>query len=142
MNISSSNVNRLLGTWMSLKLTYGLVFVLAGLDKFFNLVAHWVVYVNPYVFQIMPIDQTYIMWFAGVIEILLGIWVLTAWTRMGALWMAGWLTLIALNFIFNWTHFDIAIRDLVMAAGALALANLTTVVQHILQTNPPMQNQK
>ena len=34
-------------TWFALRLTYGLVAFLAGLDKFFNLLTNWQTYLNP-----------------------------------------------------------------------------------------------
>jgi len=65
----------------------------------------------------------------GVIEIVAGLAVLlTPWTKVFAYVVAAWLTGIALNLVVG-GFYDIAVRDLVMAATAVSLARLTGVVR-------------
>jgi hypothetical protein len=65
----------------------------------------------------------------GVIEMVAGLGVLvTRWTRPFAYVVAAWLVCIAINLIAG-RWFDIAVRDLVMAASAVTLARLTRVVE-------------
>jgi ABC-type branched-subunit amino acid transport system permease subunit len=59
----------------------------------------------------------------GIIEIAVGLMVLTRWTRLGAWIAAAWLVAIALNLV-TLGLFDIAVRDLAMAVGAYTLARL------------------
>ncbi len=103
--------------------TYGLVPIVAGLDKFTNLLVDWTSYVSPLTVGLLPMEAGTFMMIVGVIEIAAGIIVL-ARPRLGSAIVAAWLVLIALNLLLA-GRFDIAVRDLVMAVGALALFTLS-----------------
>lgn len=107
-------------------LTYGLVPLLAGLDKFFNLLADWPKYLSPWVAEILPVSAQGFMYAVGIIEVVVGLMVLTRWTRLGAWIAAVWLVLIAGNLV-TLGLFDIAVRDLAMAVGAATLARLAAL---------------
>jgi len=62
----------------------------------------------------------------GVVEIIAGLLVLSAWTRLGAYVVMAWLICIAINLV-SMGYLDIAVRDLAMAVGAFALARLQEV---------------
>ena len=113
--------------WWTLKLTYGLLFVVAGLDKFLNLVTHWEKYISPYVLKFIPLTSTQFIHVVGGIEIIIGLLILFALTRLGAYLAATWLLLIVVNLLTMLTYFDIAVRDVVMAIGAILLGQLTDV---------------
>lgn len=106
-----------------LRLAYGIVPLVAGLDKFFNLLVDWRVYISPPVEAVLPFSNTVFMYIVGAIEIAVGLMVLTRWAKLGSYVAAAWLVAIAINLIFN-GNFDIAVRDLVMALGAWATARL------------------
>ena len=107
-------------------LTYGLVPLLAGLDKFLNVLADWPAYVSPLLAGILPVSAQQFLYAVGIIEILVGVMVLTKWTRLGAWLAAVWLAAIAVNLIAMGA-LDIAVRDLAMAVGAVTLARLTAL---------------
>jgi uncharacterized membrane protein HdeD (DUF308 family) len=107
-----------------LKYTYGLVPIVAGLDKFTNILTDWSQYVSSGMAGMIPFDTGTFMMIVGVIEIIAGVLVLTK-TKMGSLVVAGWLTAIALTLLFSWSYVDVAVRDLVMAIGAYSLYKLT-----------------
>ena len=109
-------------------LTYGLVPLLAGLDKFLNLLTDWPQYLSPLVAGLLPVPPQTFMYVVGIIEIAVGLMVLTRWTRLGAWIAAAWLVLIALNLV-TLGRFDIAVRDLAMAVGAYTLARLAELRQ-------------
>ena len=109
-------------------LTYGLVPLLAGLDKFFNLLTDWPKYLSPWLADLLPMSAQSFMYAVGIIEILVGLLVLTRWTRLGAWIAAAWLVLIAVNLV-TLGLFDIAVRDLAMAVGAYTLARLAELRQ-------------
>lgn len=111
--------------WDVLRLVYGLVPLLAGLDKFFNLLTKWDQYLSPMVSQILPVPIPVFMGATGIVEMAVGAAVLSRWTKQAAYMAAAWLVAIAVNLISTGTHFDVAVRDLAMAAGAYALAQLT-----------------
>jgi uncharacterized membrane protein YphA (DoxX/SURF4 family) len=104
-------------------LTYGLVPLLAGLDKFFNLLTDWPQYLSPAVANLLPVSPQTFMYAVGIIEIVAGLLVLTRWTRLGAWIVAAWLVAIAIDLI-TLGLYDIAVRDLAMAVGASTLARL------------------
>jgi hypothetical protein len=127
MPTSSSSPN-LESLFRPLWLTYGLVPLIAGIDKFFNLLTNWPKYVSPMVVGLLPVSAQTFMYAVGVIEIAVGLLVLTRWTRIGA-WIAmAWLALIAVN-LATLGLFDVAVRDLAMAVGAYTLARLAEMRQ-------------
>lgn len=111
-----------------MKLTFGLVPIAAGADKFLNLLAQWDQYVSPGMASMLPFEPSTFMMIVGVIEILAGILVLTM-TRIGAYVVAAWLFCIALSLIFSLSFLDVAVRDIVMAISAFVLARLTTLLE-------------
>ncbi len=111
----------------TLRLTFGIVPIVAGLDKFTNLLAHWSDYVDK---SLIPFDPQVFMKIVGVIEIVAGLIVLTR-TLIGAYIVMAWLICIALQLIIGGHYFDVAVRDLVMAVGAYTLAQLTRLEQGV-----------
>ncbi|HXV94785.1 MAG TPA: DoxX family membrane protein, partial [Pseudonocardia sp.] len=95
--------------YQPLRWAYGLVPVVAGLDKFLNLLADWESYLSPAVASLLPVSPGTFMAVVGVIEIAAGVVVLTRWTRLGAYLVMGWLVLIAVNLLFA-GHYDVAVR--------------------------------
>jgi uncharacterized membrane protein YphA (DoxX/SURF4 family) len=116
---------RLDKSWWTLRLVYGLVPIVAGLDKFTNLLTDWTQYLSPLVVRALPFSPQAFMGIVGVIEIAAGILVLTRMTRIAAYVVSAWLVAIALNLLTTGRYFDVAVRDLVMAVGAFVLAKLT-----------------
>ena len=108
-----------------LKVVFGVVPFLAGLDKFFNLLTEWTMYLNPLVTRLLPIDAATFMHAVGVIEMIVGLAILTSWTRLGAYVASAWLASIALSLVTGGMFFDVAVRDLEMAIAAFVLARLT-----------------
>ncbi|HLV92232.1 MAG TPA: hypothetical protein VKX34_03835 [Aequorivita sp.] len=107
-----------------LKYTFGLVPIVAGLDKFTNILCNWSQYVSDGLAGILPFEPSTFMMIVGIIEIAAGVLVLIK-TKIGAYVVSAWLTGIALSLIFSWTYVDVAVRDLVMAIGAFCLATLS-----------------
>ena len=113
-------------SWWVLKVGLGLMAVLAGLDKYFNKLADWEMYLSPYATKVLPVSAVTFMHIVGVIEIVVGIIVLSRWTKIGAYIVMAWLIGIALNLVTTGMFFDIAVRDLEIAAAAFVLAQLST----------------
>ena len=107
-----------------LKYTFGLVPIVAGLDKFTNILTDWSQYVSDGFAGMLPLEASTFMMVVGVIEIVAGVLVLVK-TKIGAYVVAAWLTAIALTLLFSWSYVDVAVRDLVMAIAALSLAKLS-----------------
>jgi uncharacterized membrane protein YphA (DoxX/SURF4 family) len=110
--------------WL-LRVVFGAVPIVAGLDKFTNLLTDWQQYLSPIVSRIVPAAT--FMQVVGLVEIVAGVLVLSKFTRIGAYVVALWLVGIAFNLLTTGRFFDVAVRDLVMAAGAFVLAKLEEV---------------
>lgn len=110
--------------WWPLRLTYGLVASAAGLDKFFNLLTNWETYVSPSVAAFVPGGAGAMMHVVGVVEIGVGVLILTRWTRLGAYLASAWLLAIAFNLLVA-GFLDTAVRDIAMCVGAWTLAQVT-----------------
>lgn len=111
--------------WWALRLGLGLGPLLAGLDKFFNLLTDWGMYLSPWVERLLPISGGAFMRVVGVVEMIVGLAILTSWTRIGGYIAGIWLVAIAVNLMTTGMFFDLAVRDLEIAIGAYALARLT-----------------
>ena len=97
--------------------------VLAGLDKFFNVLVDWDRYLAPVVTDVLPVSAHTIMVVVGVIEIAAGILVALR-PRIGGYVVAAWLWAIIVNLLVLGDYFDVALRDFGLSLGALALARL------------------
>lgn len=118
---------RINSCWWALRIALGAVPFLAGLDKFFNLLTHWEQYLNPLALRVIPLAPGTFMRVAGVVEMAVGVAILTRWQRLGGYVAALWLTAIALSLVAMGRFLDVAARDLLMALAAYTLARLTEV---------------
>ena len=123
--MSTAN-GRLSAVYIPLRLTYGLVPLIAGADKFFNLLTHWDKYLPADVSSKLPVSAATFMMIVGVIEIVAGLAVLTVLTRLGAYIVMLWLVLISINLIVA-GYYDVAVCDLVMALGAYTLGQIAAL---------------
>jgi uncharacterized membrane protein YphA (DoxX/SURF4 family) len=126
---------RLNSSWWALRIALGAAPFLAGLDKFFNLLTNWTMYLNPLALRVVPVAPGTLMRAVGVVEMIVGIAILTRWTRLGAYVAAAWLVGIALNLITMGAYFDVAVRDLLIAVAAFSLARLTEVRQETVASS-------
>ena len=117
--------HRLNSAFWTLRIAFGATAFLAGLDKFFNLLADWEAYASPLLTSILPAGT--LMRVAGVIEMIAGVAILAGLTRLGGYVVAAWLTAIAVSLLTTGKFFDVAVRDLVMACGAFTLARISEV---------------
>lgn len=124
-------MNKLRELQTILKLVFGIVPIVAGIDKFFNLLTYWPNYMAGSLQEIMPIEISLFMKLVGVIEISAGILVLSR-PLLGAYVVMLWLIVLALQLIFGGHHFDVAVRDLVMAAAAYGLVLISSLIQQKL----------
>lgn len=118
------NERRSAHAYGSLRVALGVVPIVAGLDKFTNLLADWPRYLSPLAARLLPMSPEAFMRLAGVVEIAVGAAILLGFARIFG-WVAmGWLAAIALQLLTTGRYFDVAARDAVMAVAAYALAQL------------------
>ena len=106
-----------------LRLALGLTATLAGLDKFFNILADWTSYVSPVAVQLLPVSPQTFMYGVGIIELAVGIAILGVAPVIGAYVASAWLLLVAGNLVLG-GFADIAVRDVVLSVSAFTLARL------------------
>lgn len=96
---------------------------LAGLDKFTHLLTNWDQYLAPAIARLLPFSGHAFMRAVGVIEVAAGLLVAFK-PRLGAYVVAAWLAGIILNLLVLGSFYDVALRDLGLCLGALALGRL------------------
>ena len=116
--------SRLMTITMTLRIAFGLMAALAGLDKFFNLLADWESYIAPAAAHLAPMSPGTLMGIVGVTEMAVGLTILFVEPGLGAYVASAWLVLVAVNLILG-GHYDIAVRDVVLSVSACALASLS-----------------
>lgn len=100
--------------------------VIAGLDKFTHLLTDWDAYLAPPVARLLGGAAHPFMLVVGVVEVVAGLLVAVR-PRIGAYVVAAWLVGIILNLLASGRFFDIALRDVGLCLGALALGRLASV---------------
>jgi len=102
--------------------------LLAGLDKFFNLMVDWSAYLWEPLGRLVGGADT-CMRIIGAIEIVAGLLVAVK-PKIGAPIVAAWLLGIIINLLLVGRYFDIALRDLGLFLAALALSRLAMQFDH------------
>ena len=122
-----------------LRVSLGLVFLVFGVDKFIR-PEYWIGWVPEWMINMISFNINYFMYFQGVVETVLGIFLIIGlFTRISSFLSGGILLLIIINFVFNPTsinHFtqlhidkhifplllnEIMLRDLGLLAIAASL---------------------
>ena len=125
-NKDRSQTEDLSAVYLPLRLVYGLVPLLAGLDKFAGVLTDWGKYVSPALASWLPVSTGTFLGLVGVVEIAAGLLVLAGLARSGGYVVAAWLLSIALNLVLA-GFLDVAVRDLAMAVGAYALSQIAAL---------------
>lgn len=115
-------------TWQAftlLRVGFTIAPILFGLDKFFDILVEWELYLAPDVADLLPGTPEQIMYAVGVIEIVAGI-VVALLPRYGGLLVAAWLGGIIVNLLLIGAYYDVALRDFALLLAALTLARLST----------------
>ena len=125
MSLTNESKDHVTISWWALRIALGVGPILAGIDKYFNKLADWSMYLSPLATRLIPVSTTTFMHVVGLIEIAAGVVVLSRWTRMGAYIVMAWLLAIACNLISMGMFYDLAVRDVEIAVGAFVLAQLS-----------------
>lgn len=118
---------RLTRLWWTLRIGFGVIFLITGTDKFLNLMTYWPMYVSEVLAKLLPVSTERFMHVVGVVELLIGLGILTKVTRTAAYLASLWLIGIATNLVTAGLY-DLASRDIAIALGGFALARLTEIV--------------
>jgi hypothetical protein len=118
--------------YLLLRLAFAVAPIAFGLDKFFNVLVDWPIYLAPWVNDLMPGSGQDFMYLVGGVEILAGVAVALK-PRYGAPLVAAWLAGIIVNLLTVPGFYDVALRDFGLLLGALTLARLA------LAYDPPLR---
>lgn len=116
---------RLNVAWWALRIGLGVGPIITGIDKYFNKLADWSMYLSPLATKVVPVSPTVFMRAVGIVEIIAGLIVLSRWTKIGSYIVALWLIGIAINLLTTGMFYDLAMRDVEIAIGAFALSQLS-----------------
>ena len=109
-----------------LRLGFTVVPILAGVDKFLHLLVNWDQYLPAVANKMLGGHGHEFMYVVGVIEIVASIGVFLK-PKLFAYVVSAWLMLIIVNLLMIPGYFDVALRDLGLALGTLALGRLSSV---------------
>ncbi|MEA2495978.1 MAG: hypothetical protein QOJ29_3889 [Thermoleophilaceae bacterium] len=109
-----------------MRLAFTVAPIAFGLDKFFNVLVDWPIYLAPWINEIAPGSAQDFMYFVGVTELVAGLAVALK-PRYGAYIVAGWLAGIVINLLTLSGYYDIALRDFGLMLAALTLGRLASV---------------
>jgi hypothetical protein len=102
--------------------------ILFGLDKVTNLLTDWTTYLASAIDLLVPGSAAGAMLAVGLVEVAAGL-VVAVRPKVGGYLVAAWLAGIIANLLLLGDHYDVALRDLGLLLGALALARLATALQ-------------
>jgi hypothetical protein len=119
-NVSSGSYQ----AYQILRFAFTVAPIVAGLDKFLHLLVNWDQYLPSFVNRMVGGHGHELMLVVGVIEIVAGIGVAVK-PKIFAYVVTAWLVLIIANLLMIPGYYDVALRDLGLALGALALARLS-----------------
>lgn len=114
--------------YLLLYLAFVVAPIIAGLDKFAYLLVDWQQYLAPRLAALVPLSPPTIMSAVGVVEVAAGLLV-AARPSVGGYVVCAWLWAIIVNLLLVPGYFDIALRDLGLSLGALALARLSPLFE-------------
>jgi hypothetical protein len=118
-----------------LRIAFTVAPIAFGLDKFFNVMVDWPIYLAPWINDIVPGSGQDFMYLVGGVEILAGVLVAIK-PRYGAPVVAAWLAGIIINLVTVPGFYDVALRDFGLLLGALTLARLA------LSYDPPLKRNR
>jgi hypothetical protein len=111
-----------------LRLGFTVAPLVFGLDKFFDWLVDWRIYLAPEIDDLVPGSAHQAMLLVGVIEIVAGL-VVAIRPKFGGYLVAGWLAGIIVNLLLQADFYDIALRDFGLLLAALTLARLATAFE-------------
>jgi len=98
--------------------------IIAGLDKFFDFLVNWDMYLAPFIVRLSPISGHSLMMIICAIEIAAGILVAIR-PRVGAYVVAVWIWGIVIDLLLLSGYYDVALRDFGLSLAALALGRMS-----------------
>jgi uncharacterized membrane protein YphA (DoxX/SURF4 family) len=119
--------HRLNESWWALRVALGMMPIVSGVDKFVNKLTDWGDVPEPLRDEDDSGEHSHFMHLVGIVEVVVGVIVLSRWTRIGSYVVMLWLIAIAANLMTTACSMTLQCAILKIAVGAFALSHLTTV---------------
>ncbi len=115
-----------------LRYAYALVLILVGLDKVFqtNVIVNWEGYVGDFARSVVPLAPLTIVLIFGIVEIIVGVMLLTDWIKVASYLVIGALVVTIIN-LLSMGLYDIAVRDVLLVCGVVVLGWLMDARRNI-----------
>jgi uncharacterized membrane protein YphA (DoxX/SURF4 family) len=113
--------------WLLLRITFGVLFIVVGIDKFFNYLTNWQQYIGTATNQLFAIDQFVLLKIFGLLQIVAGILLFTPWIKIGIYLIVALLLIIFINLFSVPASHMVIIHDVIMIAGIFVLWQLSEV---------------
>jgi hypothetical protein len=126
----SENNNLIYQAFMALQAGLVAVPLIAGMDKFVNILGNWTEYLAPIFPNVLGVSAQTFMYGVGVVEILIAMGV-ALWPRIFSNVLLVWVGLVILNLLMTGQYFDIVLRDFGLAAAAYALSRLSQIKEEV-----------
>lgn len=114
---------KLLLAWWVLRITYGLLFILVGVDKFFNFLTQW-----PHLMS-SAIHSILLLKLFAVSQIAASILLFTPWIRWGIYLILALLGIIFLNLLTTNSGMVVIVHDIFMMIQVYVLLQLTRALK-------------
>lgn len=125
--------------WWVLRITYGVLFIAVGIDKFFCYLTDWYQFIGSATQAILSICPTTLLKIFGCIQIIAGILLFTPWLLKGTYLILTLLTIIFLNLLsVSWGV--VMVHDFFMIIGSIVLIQLTKTIQKSYLQNKQVGN--
>lgn len=119
---------KLYWTWWILRISYGLLFILVGTDKFFNALTQWQQFIGTAT-GYMPMPPVFILKVLALLQIIAGILLFTPWLLAGIYLMFGLLGIIFLSLITASSGIVVIAHDIFMIINVYVLLQLTGILK-------------
>ena len=106
------------------------VALIAGMDKFVDLLTDWSAYVAPTLPRLLGISSQAVAYGAGVVEILIAMGI-AIWPRVFSNILLVWMGVLVLNLLLTGQHYDLVLQDFGLAAAAYAFSRLCQIKEEV-----------
>ena len=113
--------------WWILRITYGILFIGVGIDKFFCLLTDWSQFMGCATAP-MPFDMLLVLKSFGILQICAGILIFTSWIWISIYLMLGMLALIFINLITSDAGLVVLLHDFCMIIHVFVIAKITSIL--------------
>lgn len=113
--------------WLVLKIVYGFYVLIAGINKFFPILATGdaTQLISPWIMALLPISAERFLTLIGVFEIINALLIFSAFTYQGAYMLMAWVLIIAFNLATMNAQYSIILNLICVAASCYVLAQLS-----------------